>query len=525
MASNRLVWFLLVDGQGKAYNGTTASSVDIPSSYMIDQFRKTVYAENSAILPGIVPIQLHVYANKAAFDRKDESLGVGETIEDHGKLWTDPLLVVVPAPQIPQAQPSQPSRGVVGNLLPFSDGINPLGMYFDRQAILDRMHQWITGMEGRNRFLLLNSPAASGKTSLLVLFQHKYQNDNLVIHYISLKEDSNPFNCLFNYGLDVRTRTCAFVNVIYLIDDAQIRYANGDFWSYLIKDVPLLFGPGVRFIISATHVMSSGEQSSPPDFRQLETIGRDDLLLSTDQSMALLDSNAPLGFPSYLQNYFELKKTIVEHCNGLIGALCKSVLFYGDQIRHHVPTEVDCLRLFYSKKFLDQMDRCFGIVDNSCLYPEANNVLLKCVLGDNINSNTNVRLLEVLVSFAKAGILQLVDNNFTFSSLLAKRYFTNRYFPTRASSDPPDLRQLVMQVIGSISAQALKLSTSSSADFPKETTFQHFFMLGLLCNTTHETAICSELSRSFQTGTQVKGEIDFFVDGSHVGQRIGSLWG
>jgi len=210
----------------------------------------------------------------------------------------------------------------------------------------------------------------------------------------------------------------------------------------------LLSSKTCRFIISATHAIISGEQSSPPDFRQLETIGRDDLLLSTDQSMALLNSNAPLGFPPYLQSYFELKKTTVEQCNGLIGASCKSVSFYGDQIRHHVPTQIDCLRLYYSKKFLDHLDRCFGIVDNSRLYPKANNVLLKCVLGEDINSNTNVRLLDILMSFAKAGILLFDGNNFMFSSLLAKRYFTNRYFPIRASSDPPNLRKLVMKAIG-----------------------------------------------------------------------------
>jgi hypothetical protein len=67
-----------------------------------------------------------------------------------------------------------------------------------------------------------------------------------------------------------------------------------------------------------------------------------------------------------------------------------------------------------------------------------------------------------------------------------------------------------------MSAMALKLSTSSSGDFPKEATFQHLFMLGLLSNTTHDTAICSELSRSFQTGTPVEGEIDFFVNGGHM---------
>ncbi|KAF0713434.1 Aste57867_4335 [Aphanomyces stellatus] len=508
MEGKRPVWFLLVDGQGEAYKGTRTSKVEIRTDSYIDDFLDAVHAKHSNTLKGIDPARLVVYSNKAAFDgKKEKPLNVRNKIgEELGK--DDDMYVVVKTLEIPQVQPR----------LPFSDGINPLGMHFDRQALLDRMHKWITGEEGRNRFLLLNSPAASGKTSLLVLFQHMYHRyDNWVIHYISLFRDNrDPRQTLIDFGLDCYKRTCNYPKVIYLLDDAQCMYDNPSFWAYLIKGLPLDFDGGVRFIISATHVISSVNESSPPDFKQLETIGRDDLLLSSDQSMTLLESNAPLGFPSNLQNYFELKGAIVQHCNGLIGALCKSVSFYGDQIRHSVPTQVECLQLFYSKKLLDHMDRCFGIVDNSRLYPEANNVLLKCVMGDDINSNTDVRLLDILTSFAKAGILLFDGYNFKFSSLLAKRYFTSRYIPTRASSDPPDLHQLVMQTIGSISAEALKLSTSSPADFPKETTFQHLFMLGLLCNTTHKTAICSELSRSFQNGTQVRGEINFFVDGDHM---------
>ncbi len=105
----------------------------------------------------------------------------------------------------------------------------------------------------------------------------------------------------------------------------------------------------------------------------------------------------------------------------------------------------------------------------------------------------------VLASLAKAGILMLDSQAYyVFSSLLAKRFFTNRYFPYRADYDPSTLRQLVISAIASMST-SLKLSTSSQDDFPKETTFQHLFMMGLLKNTTFETAICSELSRSFAT--------------------------
>jgi hypothetical protein len=41
-------------------------------------------------------------------------------------------------------------------------------------------------------------------------------------------------------------------------------------------------------------------------------------------------------------------------------------------------------------------------------------------------------------------------------------------------------------------------------------------MRGLLKNTTFETAICSELSRSVVSDIRVPGDLDFFVDSSHM---------
>ncbi|KAF0693323.1 Aste57867_15700 [Aphanomyces stellatus] len=93
------VWFALVDSKGEAYNGTSASKVKIPLDSDIKEFKDAVkekYVDSH--LKGIAQSDLFVYTNKAAFDGKDEPLGEGETIEDDGKLWTDPLFVVVSGP-------------------------------------------------------------------------------------------------------------------------------------------------------------------------------------------------------------------------------------------------------------------------------------------------------------------------------------------------------------------------------------------------------------------------------------------
>ncbi|DAZ94454.1 TPA: hypothetical protein N0F65_003490 [Lagenidium giganteum] len=95
------------------------------------------------------------------------------------------------------------------------------------------------------------------------------------------------------------------------------------------------------------------------------------------------------------------------------------------------------------------------------------------------------------------------------------------YIPIRTSSTH---RELVLKAIQSTLATSLASSTSSPDHFPKETTFQY-----LLQNTTFDSDICSELSRSFATSTTVKGEFDFFVDGDRMWgielERIGARFG
>ncbi|KAF0716009.1 Aste57867_3077 [Aphanomyces stellatus] len=123
MASHRLVWFLLVDGQGKAYNGTTASSVDIPSSYVIDQFRKDVKAEYAdSHLKGIAPSDLQVYANKAAFDAENPvPLRSSAVLTGLGSDEDDALMVVVPSHDLvavsAQFPPSKKQRILVSSVL------------------------------------------------------------------------------------------------------------------------------------------------------------------------------------------------------------------------------------------------------------------------------------------------------------------------------------------------------------------------------------------------------------------------
>ncbi|KAF0689250.1 Aste57867_19282 [Aphanomyces stellatus] len=102
MANNRLVWYALVDGEGEAYNGTTASSVDIPSSNVIDQFRDAVKVKcdgQGDDLKGILSSKMIVYANQAAFGAENRvPLRSSAVLTGLGTDEDDALLVVVPGP-------------------------------------------------------------------------------------------------------------------------------------------------------------------------------------------------------------------------------------------------------------------------------------------------------------------------------------------------------------------------------------------------------------------------------------------
>ena len=66
------IWFHLYDyGTGKPYKGTTATSVSIPPSAVIDQFRDAVKVKYSdSHLKGISPSDLLVFKNKQSFDKR-----------------------------------------------------------------------------------------------------------------------------------------------------------------------------------------------------------------------------------------------------------------------------------------------------------------------------------------------------------------------------------------------------------------------------------------------------------------------
>jgi hypothetical protein len=94
--ARRLVWFLLVDGEGQAFRGMSADKVQLPSDGDVDTFRKHLHAKHSTIFEGIVPAQLVVYAGQKDFD-DGNALEEDEKIVNRGTDKANALVVLVPA--------------------------------------------------------------------------------------------------------------------------------------------------------------------------------------------------------------------------------------------------------------------------------------------------------------------------------------------------------------------------------------------------------------------------------------------
>jgi hypothetical protein len=106
MSASPFVWFLLLDAaSGQSYMGTSAAKVSISSTADVDDFRKAVLDDNSAMLTGICRSQLSVYANKDAFDKRNattdeekaEPLEEDSLIGGLGSSKKEALVVLIPS--------------------------------------------------------------------------------------------------------------------------------------------------------------------------------------------------------------------------------------------------------------------------------------------------------------------------------------------------------------------------------------------------------------------------------------------
>jgi hypothetical protein len=390
------------------------------------------------------------------------------------------------------------------------DGVS--AKHFPREDLLSLLYSKVI----ESRFVLLNSPAASGKTSLIKLFIDNYAEDEGIqscyiscIGYNSIKE------LLIHYGIHPKETISDYYKdaektYIVFLDDAQSTFEDKIGWTYFVKNADN-FPENVKFVISATHLLTGGIDS-PIEFQSIVKLSREDFLLNEDESYDFLK----LFLPEYLKNNQTIINMIQNECAGLIGALRLSAFYINDAFSKYPESEnAKYYQYYFSNNLLNNMARCFGSGHPLEMKTSYKEYLLKCCKSPNpafiVENESDAECLKYL---GKSGIIVENQGTFGFSSPLAERYYFNRLYPRRANNNPDSVVDLVQAAIKSMSSSALRASIiPNSCNTPNEGTFQHLFMNGLLENTTPACSICPELSRRFETGEKIPGEIDFYVNG------------
>ena len=401
------------------------------------------------------------------------------------------------------------------------DGIDIHTEHLKRSDLLAQL----TSLVAQYRFVRLTSPASSGKTSLLKLYQHSLRKTKTI--WISCLSNESAFELLTNRGINLNKGLCGKnlekrTTVVFL-DDAQAKYEDTSFWELLIKSSPNWLPRNIRFVISSTHLLHGERASSPMVLEGLPRLERNDFLLTLQESNEFLELSV-VGLPQKMKSEI-LKDVLVKECGGLIGALRQSIDSLKDRFaKDPEPHESALLQYFLSNDLLVRISRCFGTAHSA---PIGNDLKthLKEILGNDrtpiVRTWTYLQDEDVYSRLKQGGILvEFPDDSIRFTSQLAKRYYFKWIFPNRTITAPASLLELIKKVIANMSASVLKKATMPG-DFPKEAVFQQLFMQGLASNTCTDCSICPELSKIFPeessddvTQEKIAGEIDFYLNGN-----------
>ena len=383
---------------------------------------------------------------------------------------------------------------------------------------------------------------------MLQLYNDQLKCPALSCIYVSmLGSDSANDILLKRAGIDLNSRKVepgGFCDVpidktvvIIMLDDAQNKYSDTDFWTSLIKtdnDLPNSprLPPNIYFIISATYSLNTVE--SLVNFTDLPKLTMQDFVLNTAEAADYL--NLWLDDPTVgevLRDH-NVREMISMNCGGHMGALSVSVKKLRDKFFKcsSISTE-EVVSFYLSKPAASEFQRCFA--SGVTMVPEElRKLLFRCLCDKEavVFDETNVSSEEGKAAcrqLVRSGVLVLTgDLKVQFSSPIASRFINNLIFPHRALQYPRDVVSLVEMAIARMSATALENSLADPENgFPSDTTFQHHILEGLQCHTPVNCCILPELSTLLPTinpggissstspssPRKVRGRCDFYING------------
>ena len=316
--------------------------------------------------------------------------------------------------------------------------------------------------------VVIGSPPATGKTSLLQLLHKSLQASKQKVHFFRVPDSTDSINDLLTQlnrevGFDlssVSARTEQSGQPVWLlIDDAQNAYTDhlSGIWPILLKTVTPM-GDQIRFVIATTYDVTT--QGSPVSF-----VGRPHLRPPplTFEEAEQLFSHWSLGKPWVAWKAFF--RTLWNISGGHVGVLLAGIrMLWVNHIATPKTTffdENDGIAHLLSAQFFQHLNRCFPTEEHLESAEEGAvekvlEVIAKAETAD-AKAETSLESPGTTVQFHKrkrspqkkndpvaqsplekllrrGGVLTEEGG---FSSVAAKWYYYNRLFPNRALHLPP----------------------------------------------------------------------------------------
>ena len=395
------------------------------------------------------------------------------------------------------------------------DGISLDGQHLPR----DNAVQDIYDKAKRNHFVVLGSPPSTGKTSLLQLLKSRLENEKgaKVINYPIRPTSSDVLTLvkeLAEKGITSDQKELnQLQNTWLLIDDAQNAYAKhyNKFWEIVVKDGSASDSKGLFVVIAATYDLTT--YTSPVNFKILQHVDPNICRSEGENLMQMhLDHwRHPFsGWVGLRDQVLALSELAVEDDRYHIGVIMAAIRCVDEKIaRRKDLSENEALDLLRGPTFTTLLDRCYAFD------------------GEDVSSDMKKYLQMALVSkpgledFTRSAIGPLlragiINADGKFSCLAANWYYNRHCFPKRPLDAPANLRQLIIDSIGCMSAK--RLCDAVQSGFPKEAAFQQLMNEAMASNLPARHVIIPEYNtKAFDSqdpsADAVTGELDFYVNG------------
>jgi len=412
-----------------------------------------------------------------------------------------------------------------------------------------------------DRFLVLGSPPATGKTSLLLLIADILEMDaqNQVELFVANPTDT-PGTVLKRFhqetGIDLadQSATQSRLNqklgdsrtLWLLLDDAQYLYGNASsFWFPLVKHSQLWMPKNARCIIATTYSQSVGDSPAalktllhyPRDRSRCVTSVTEDMTdddLSADdlarERLALTEKEMESLWDLKSKNqmwsqWHSVKQALISLSGGHVGVMATGILFITLQLTKEpkgAKVESEVFAKLHGKEFSHFLERpfCEPFLFDVSERDEISKLMLCSLRGDEVDITISrkagdERQESTLFKLWKCGVL---TTSATFTSPAARFFYYARLFPGRGPvlEYPRNLDDLVLACVKSLSMNSLQQARDGE-NFPKEGAFQQLFYQALCMALPAAIFIVSEMSTYVQdetTGDVQTGEINFFVNGN-----------